>query len=186
MPPAARNPQREAEFPFVSVITPTYNRRTFIPRLIDCFVHQTYPKDRMEWMIQGWGVEEESWVLGAGVASTWDELGEALFRTSFGQRALRVRACAVEEALWCIRTRQPGWERRDEAWVDRHLADLTFMRLRHTVVTMLYRAGATIPEIAAITGHPIASVTGIIERYGVRDEITAGNAFQKRLDREGI
>lgn len=104
----------------------------------------------------------------------------------FSQKFAEVRACAVEEALWCIRTRQPGWERRDEAWVDKHLADLTFMRLRHTVVTMLYRAGATIPEIAAITGHTIASVTGIIERYGVRDEITAGNAIQKRLDREGL
>lgn len=43
--------QREKEFPFVSVITPTYNRRTFIPTLIQCFLHQTYPRDRMEWII---------------------------------------------------------------------------------------------------------------------------------------
>jgi len=38
-------------FPFVSVITPTYNRRRFIPHLIACYKHQTYPKDRMEWII---------------------------------------------------------------------------------------------------------------------------------------
>ena len=43
--------QRENEFPFVSVITPTYNRRRFIPSLIQCFLSQTYPKDRMEWIV---------------------------------------------------------------------------------------------------------------------------------------
>lgn len=109
----------------------------------------------------------------------WDE---HRFRKAFQT----IRECAIEEALWCIRHQVPGWEGRTEAWVDRHLRALTFMRLRHTVVTMLYRAGATIPEIAAITGHTISSVNQIIERYGVRDEITAGNALQKRLDREGV
>jgi len=43
--------QKERDFPFVSVITPTYNRRRFIPHLIACFKHQAYPKDRMEWII---------------------------------------------------------------------------------------------------------------------------------------
>jgi glycosyltransferase involved in cell wall biosynthesis len=44
--------QTHAEnFPFVSVITPTYNRRRFIPHLIACYKAQTYPKDRMEWII---------------------------------------------------------------------------------------------------------------------------------------
>jgi glycosyltransferase involved in cell wall biosynthesis len=37
--------------PFVSVITPTYNRRKFLPYLIECYLSQTYPKDRMEWII---------------------------------------------------------------------------------------------------------------------------------------
>lgn len=37
--------------PFVSVITPTYNRRKFLPALIECYKSQTYPKDRMEWII---------------------------------------------------------------------------------------------------------------------------------------
>ena len=37
--------------PFVSVCTPTYNRRLFIPNLIRCFESQTYPKDKMEWII---------------------------------------------------------------------------------------------------------------------------------------
>ena len=37
--------------PFVSVCTPTYNRRLFIPSLIKCFQNQDYPKDKMEWII---------------------------------------------------------------------------------------------------------------------------------------
>ena len=41
----------ENDLPFVSVCTPTFNRRPFIPYLIDCFMKQDYPKDRMEWII---------------------------------------------------------------------------------------------------------------------------------------
>ena len=37
--------------PFVSVLTPTYNRRKFLPSIIECYKSQTYPKDRMEWII---------------------------------------------------------------------------------------------------------------------------------------
>jgi glycosyltransferase involved in cell wall biosynthesis len=35
----------------VSVITPTYQRRAFIPALIEIYRHQTYPKHKMEWLI---------------------------------------------------------------------------------------------------------------------------------------
>ena len=37
--------------PFVSICTPTFNRRPFIPYMIKCFQSQDYPKDRMEWII---------------------------------------------------------------------------------------------------------------------------------------
>ena len=37
--------------PFVSVCTPTYNRKIFIPQLIKCFKAQTYPKKLMEWIV---------------------------------------------------------------------------------------------------------------------------------------
>ena len=37
--------------PFVSICTPTFNRRPFIPYMIKCFQHQDYPKERMEWII---------------------------------------------------------------------------------------------------------------------------------------
>jgi glycosyltransferase involved in cell wall biosynthesis len=37
--------------PFVSICTPTFNRRPFIPIMFECFRNQNYPKDRMEWII---------------------------------------------------------------------------------------------------------------------------------------
>ena len=37
--------------PFVSVCTPTFNRRPFIEMMFQCFRNQTYPKDNMEWII---------------------------------------------------------------------------------------------------------------------------------------
>lgn len=39
------------QIPFVSVCTPTFNRRPFIEHMIKCFEHQDYPKDRLEWII---------------------------------------------------------------------------------------------------------------------------------------
>jgi len=38
-------------YPMISVCTPTFNRRPFLPYIIKCFERQTYPKDRMEWII---------------------------------------------------------------------------------------------------------------------------------------
>ena len=46
-----KNKKKTNIFPFVSLCTPTFNRRPFIPFLIKCFEHQTYPKDRIEWII---------------------------------------------------------------------------------------------------------------------------------------
>jgi len=43
--------KKSSVLPFVSLCTPTFNRRPFIPFMIKCFEHQTYPKDRIEWII---------------------------------------------------------------------------------------------------------------------------------------
>ena len=37
--------------PFVSICTPTFNRRPFIPIIIRCFLQQDYPLDRVEWIV---------------------------------------------------------------------------------------------------------------------------------------
>lgn len=39
------------KYPFVSLCTPTFNRRHFFPILFEMFKLQTYPKNRMEWII---------------------------------------------------------------------------------------------------------------------------------------
>jgi len=43
--------QRKKTYPFVSLCTPTFNRRPFFPYLIKCIEQQTYPKSRFEWII---------------------------------------------------------------------------------------------------------------------------------------
>lgn len=45
------------------------------------------------------------------------------------------------------------------------VADLTDQDLRDTAVTWLARAGCTIPEICAITGHSLQSATRILRHY---------------------
>lgn len=41
----------EQNKPFVSVVTPTYNRRKFIPQLLKYYGYQDYPKDKLEFII---------------------------------------------------------------------------------------------------------------------------------------
>jgi glycosyltransferase involved in cell wall biosynthesis len=44
--------------PFVSVLTPTYNRGRFVEAMVECYKSQTYPKDRMEWIVLDDGTEK--------------------------------------------------------------------------------------------------------------------------------
>ena len=45
-------------YPLVSICTPTFNRRPFIPTMFQCFKNQTYPKNRMEWIIVDDGTDK--------------------------------------------------------------------------------------------------------------------------------
>jgi len=65
------------------------------------------------------------------------------------------------------------------------VAGLWFMHLRHTAVTRLAEANCELPLIASVTGHSLATVETIIDRYLIRTEAMARAAFQKRLEREG-
>ena len=49
--PEKSTPEYFKAYPFVSVCTPTFNRRPFINAMIACFNNQDYPQDRMEWII---------------------------------------------------------------------------------------------------------------------------------------
>ncbi len=46
-----KNKSKPDAFPFVSVCTPTFNRRPFFNMIINCFKSQTYPLDKLEWVI---------------------------------------------------------------------------------------------------------------------------------------
>ena len=50
--------EKQVKQPFVSICTPTFNRRPFIPMIIKCFENQTYPKDKMEWIIVDDGTDK--------------------------------------------------------------------------------------------------------------------------------
>jgi len=43
--------RNQKNLPFVSLCTPTFNRRPFIPYAIKCFLQQDYPKENIEWII---------------------------------------------------------------------------------------------------------------------------------------
>jgi len=53
-----KNNKNNTILPFVSICTPTFNRRPFISSLIACYNHQIYPKDRMEWIIVDDGTDK--------------------------------------------------------------------------------------------------------------------------------
>ena len=52
-----KNAQLDHARPFISVVTPTYNRKQFMEGLVACYAHQDYPKDRMEWIMYDDGTE---------------------------------------------------------------------------------------------------------------------------------
>jgi cellulose synthase/poly-beta-1,6-N-acetylglucosamine synthase-like glycosyltransferase len=43
--------RKDGVFPFVSVCTPTFNRRPFILEMVKNYLRQDYPHDKMEWII---------------------------------------------------------------------------------------------------------------------------------------
>jgi len=53
-----KNKKNSKNFPFVSVCTPTFNRRPFIETMFECFRNQDYPKSRIEWIIVDDGTDK--------------------------------------------------------------------------------------------------------------------------------
>jgi hypothetical protein len=62
---------------------------------------------------------------------------------------------------------------------DPALEELQYRDARRTCVVEMARAGATAPEIAAVTGHEIGRVVKILETYLPRDSIMAEHAIVK-------
>lgn len=65
---AKKNHPANNHLPFVSICTPTFNRRPFIPTMLECFRNQTYPKNRMEWIIVDDGTDKiEDLIVAANI-----------------------------------------------------------------------------------------------------------------------
>lgn len=87
------------------------------------------------------------------------------------ERIVRSKAAAGTEAF------RRAW--RDAYGKSGLTEDLHFHDLRGTAVTMLDEAGRTVPEIATITGHSVAHVQEIIDRYLARTRELAESAIAK-------
>ncbi|MGH6866569.1 MAG: helix-turn-helix domain-containing protein [Methyloceanibacter sp.] len=59
------------------------------------------------------------------------------------------------------------------------VADLYFHDTRGTAITLLAEAGASVPEIAAITGHSYRTINSILEKYLPRTRELALTAMAK-------
>ena len=59
---------KKSKEPFVSICTPTFNRRPFITTMFECFKNQNYPKDKMEWIIVDDGTDKiEDLIKASGI-----------------------------------------------------------------------------------------------------------------------
>jgi hypothetical protein len=102
----------------------------------------------------------------------------------FGTKALRKMLDSVDRTGAVILTTKTGrpWKPRyfkrqwEAASTAAGITDLHFHDLRGTAVTMLAEAGCTTPQIAAITGHLLKTVTAILDKYLARTRALAGEA----------
>lgn len=133
--------------------------------------------------------------------SAWDGQAITLRQSKAGRRGKTARriwipgTAALKEALdaapkrgTTILTKPDGmaWTKSafHHAWTAafenaRIADDLHFHDLRGTAVTMLAEAGCSVPEIATITGHTLASVNKILEVYLARTRALAQSAIVK-------
>lgn len=103
----AANPKKnatDANFPFVSVLTPTYNRRRFFPTLIQCYLAQTYPKERMEWIILDDGQQDLTDILSSPAAKKIPNLRyiQEPEKQTIGAKRNKLNELAKGEIMVCV------------------------------------------------------------------------------------
>ncbi|MDQ0347877.1 tyrosine-type recombinase/integrase [Ancylobacter vacuolatus] len=69
-----------------------------------------------------------------------------------------------------------------KACIKAGIVDLTFHDLRGTAVTRLAVAGASVPEIAAITGHSLRDVSAILDSHYLSRDPALGEAAIRKLE----
>ena len=93
---------KSATKPFVSILTPTYNRRKFIPYLIAVIKDQTYPKERMEWVVFDDGSDSIEDLLRPEFQTINIQYIRSETKLSIGAKRNRLHEAARGEILVCM------------------------------------------------------------------------------------
>jgi len=87
--------------PLVSVLTPTYNRRKFIPHLIKCFKHQEYPQEKLEWIILDDGTDKVGDIFAASGLKNVRYYSEDI-KLNIGAKRNKLNELAKGEIIVCM------------------------------------------------------------------------------------
>lgn len=103
--------------PFLSVITPTYNRSKFFAAALDCYLAQTYILERREWIILDDGSEPLDELLASVPSTVKIRYIKVSQKMSIGAKRNRLNAEASGDIIVC-------WDDDDYYPVDRlaHIA----------------------------------------------------------------
>jgi len=93
---------RSAAHPFVSIITPTYNRRAFLPYLMKSIKEQTYPKERIEWVVLDDGSDSVEDLLRPEFLTMNIQYIRSMVKLSIGTKRNRLHDAARGEILVCM------------------------------------------------------------------------------------
>jgi glycosyltransferase involved in cell wall biosynthesis len=88
--------------PSVSILTPTYNRRAFLPFLIQHIKAQTYPKERMEWVVLDDGTDSILDILTPHMTDMNIRYIRSDEKLNVGAKRNRLNAEARGEILVCM------------------------------------------------------------------------------------
>lgn len=130
------------------------------------------------------------YVPAEGIFRFWQEKTQAYVTIEISDELRALLECVRQaDSLYLFVDRATGKpfaeQRLGHVWADIRkgygLAERLQVRtLRHSCVVQLARAGCTVPEISAVTGHSPASAHQILTKYLPRDNIVAHNAQVKR------
>jgi integrase len=141
---------------------------------------------------------------GDTVALQWSQYQNGRFRIVQGKTDARVQVPVTPELakkLAAAPRHKSGHiiydEKQDKPYSVRHfsrvfrkiaddagLYDLWYHDLRRTAVCALARAGATVAEIVAVTGHALDNATKVLKHYLFPDSALAEAAIAKLIDRQ--
>jgi glycosyltransferase involved in cell wall biosynthesis len=88
--------------PSVSIVTPTFNRRPFIPKLIEYIKEQTYPAERMEWLVYDDGTDPIEDLLAPHMETMRIRYFRSEEKKNVGEKRNRLNAEAKGDIIICM------------------------------------------------------------------------------------